>query len=180
VSIRVEIVALMVSAVHAFEGRPEDGPRADPEPVRRGEVEIRAGSGIVGDRYFGHRVHRNAAVTFLDAGFLDELASVLRLPAAPDPMLLRRNVVLRGYPIDELAARRGSDGVRVPGRRFAVDTGAGAVEFQANRPANPCAWMDTVVAPGAFKALRGHGGIRTTPLTSGFLTVGPATLTLLD
>jgi hypothetical protein len=40
--------------------------------------------------------------------------------------------------------------------------------------------MDVALAPGAFKALRGHGGIRTTPLTSGTLRVGSATLTLLD
>jgi hypothetical protein len=54
------------------------------------------------------------------------------------------------------------------------------VTFQANRPANPCAWMDEVLAPGAMKALRGRGGIRATPLTSGVLRLGPAELTLLD
>ncbi|MFI7066089.1 MOSC domain-containing protein [Kribbella sp. NPDC050124] len=179
-SVSVKIVALMVSAVHAFEGRPQDGPRADPEPVGRSEVELRAGLGIVGDRYFGQTVHRNAAVTFLDAASLDELALTLGLPAVPDPLLLRRNITVRGYPLDTLAARRGPDGARVPGRRFSLDSGSGPVEFQANRPANPCAWMDTVLAPGAFKALRGHGGIRTTPLTSGVLRLGAAVLTVLD
>ena len=173
-SVSVEIVALMVSAVHAFEGRPQDGPRPDPEPVGRSEVEIRAGLGIVGDRYFGQTVHRNAAITFFDAAVLDDLAATLELPAVADPLLLRRNIALRGYPLDTLAARR------TPGRRFTLDSGSGAVEFQAHRPANPCAWMDTVLAPGAFKALRGHGGIRTTPLTSGVLRLGPAVLAVLD
>ncbi|WP_460665854.1 molybdenum cofactor biosysynthesis protein [Kribbella swartbergensis] len=179
-SIPVEIVALMVSPIHAFDGRPQDGARPDPSPVGRPEVEVRAGLGIVGDRYYGQTIHRNAAVTFLDAAAVDELAQSLRLSAAPDPLLLRRNIILRGFPVGALAARRTADGTRISGRRFTLDSGAGPVEFQANRPANPCAWMDTVLAPGAFKNLRGHAGIRTTPLTSGTLAVGPASLVLLD
>jgi MOSC domain-containing protein YiiM len=175
VRIPVEVVALMVSAVHAFEGRPQDGPRPDPAPVGRSEVEIRAGLGIVGDRYFGQTVHRNAAVTFLDAASLDDLTQALELPTVPDPLLMRRNITLRGFPIDTLAAGPGS-----VGRTFTLDTGSGPISFQANRPANPCAWMDAVLAPGAFRALRGHAGIRSTPLTSGTLSVGPATLTLPD
>ncbi|MEI8409754.1 MULTISPECIES: molybdenum cofactor biosysynthesis protein [unclassified Kribbella] len=178
--IAVEVVGLMVSSVHAFQGRPEDGPQADPVSVARSEVEVRAGLGLVGDRYFGQTVHRNAAVTFLDAGAMDELAATLQLPAAPDPLLLRRNIILRGFSVDTLAAQRAPDGTRVSGRRFTLDSGAGPIEFQAHRPANPCAWMDAVLTPGAFKALRGHAGIRTTPLTSGTLHLGPATLTVLD
>ncbi|WP_202867265.1 MOSC domain-containing protein [Kribbella pittospori] len=174
-SIPVEIVALVVSREHAFEGRPHDGPRPDPEPVSRSEVEVRAGLGIVGDRYFGQKVHRNAAVTFVDAASLDELARTLALPEPPDPHLMRRNIVLRGFPIDTLASRPGG-----AGRRFSLDSGSGAVEFQAYRPARPCAWMDVVLAPGAMKALRGHGGVRTTPLSDGTLRLGAATLTLLD
>jgi MOSC domain-containing protein YiiM len=176
----VEIVALMVSPVHAFEGRPQDGPRPDPAPLGRSEVEVRAELGIVGDRYFGRTVHKNAAVTFLDAAALDDLAETLELPAVPDPLLMRRNIIVRGFSVDTLAAHRASDGTRIAGRRFTLDSGAGPIEFQAHRPANPCAWMDTVLAPGAFKALRGHAGIRSTPLTSGILHLGPATLTLLD
>ncbi|MFB6726034.1 molybdenum cofactor biosysynthesis protein [Kribbella sp. NPDC056345] len=164
-STAVEVVALMVSPVHAFEGRPQDGPRPDPAPIARAEVEVRAGLGIVGDRYFGQTVHRNAAVTLLDA---DSVPGV-------DPTVLRRNIVVRGYPIDTLAAGRMS-----AGRRFSLDSGSGPVEFQAYRPANPCAWMNVVVGPGAMKALRGHGGVRATPLSSGVLRVGPALFELLD
>ncbi|MEV4314097.1 molybdenum cofactor biosysynthesis protein [Actinocrispum sp. NPDC049592] len=153
----VEIVALHVASRHAFEGRPSDGPRPDPEPVGRARVEVRAGLGLVGDRYFGHRAHRNAAVTVFAFESLEGLSD--------DPLSVRRNIVLRGYPVDEL---RGT---------FTLDTGDGPIRFTANRPANPCAWMDVAVRPGAFKALRGHGGMRCTPLDDGILRVGPAILT---
>ncbi|RIQ10866.1 molybdenum cofactor biosysynthesis protein [Jiangella rhizosphaerae] len=169
----VEIVGLLVSAVHAYEGRPLDGPRPDPEPAARTEVTVRAGLGLVGDRYFGRPAHRNAAVTVIDAGALDDLAARLRRDHPFDPLLTRRNIVLRGFPVDDLAARRGHAGAV-----FALDSGAGAVRFQANRPAHPCAWMDVALAPGAFRGLRGRGGIRCTPLDDGVLRLGPATLTV--
>lgn len=169
----VEIVTLMVSAVHAYEGRPAGGPRPDPGPVGREFVELRAGLGLVGDRYFNRRAHRNAAVTVFAAESLDQLARDLGLPGAPDPLLTRRNIILRGYPVDSLAAPRGGTGAV-----FSLDSGDGPVRLQANRPANPCAWMDSVLAPGAFRGLRGHGGVRCTPLDDGILRIGPAELTV--
>lgn len=119
---------------------------------------VRARMGIVGDRYFNHPAHRNAAVTVIAAESLD--------PFGVDPLLARRNIVLRGCPVDALA--RGSV--------FSLDSGDGPVRFEVHRPASPCAWMDVVIAPGAFKALRGRGGIRTVPLDDGVLRVGPALL----
>ena len=152
----IEIVALHVSPVHAFEGRPSDGPRPDPGPVSRFQVEVRAGLGIVGDRYFNHPAHRNASVTFIAAESLD--------PWPVDPLVARRNVVVRGFGVDSLSR----------GAVFSLDSGDGPVRFEVHRPANPCAWMDQVIAPGAFRALRGKGGIRCVPLDDGVLRVGTA------
>jgi hypothetical protein len=174
----VEIAALLVSPRHAFEGRPQDGPRPDPTPPARDEVTVRAGLGLVGDRYFNHRAHRNSAVTVFAAEALDELANDLGLVAAPDPHLVRRNVVLRGFPVDDLAARRNREGRRTSGAVFGLDSGDGPIRFRAHLPAHPCAWMDVVLAPGAFRGLRGHGGVRCVPLDDGRLRLGPATLTL--
>ncbi|WP_112266994.1 MOSC domain-containing protein [Lentzea terrae] len=157
----VEIVALHVSPVHAYEGRPSDGPRPDPEPVSRDHVEIRAQLGIVGDRFFNHRAHRNAAITLIAAESLD--------PWPVDPLLARRNIVVRGFDVDSLPR----------GTIFSLDTGDGPVRFEVHRRANPCAWMDAVIAPGAFKALRGKGGIRTVPLDDGVLRVGKAALAIV-
>jgi MOSC domain-containing protein YiiM len=169
----VEIVALLVAPTHAFAGRPADGPRPDPEPVERQEVPVRAGLGLVGDRYFGHPAHRQAAVTVFAAESLDALARDLGLAMVPRPHLPRRNIVVRGFPVDELAAPRGGTGAV-----FSLDSGAGEVRFQAYRPAHPCAWMDVMLVPGAFRALRGLGGVRCTPLGDGVLRLGPATLTV--
>jgi hypothetical protein len=158
--VTVEIVALHVSARHAFEGRPSDGPRPDPAPVGRVQVEIRAGLGIVGDRYFNHPAHQKAAVTVFAA---ESLAGI-----GDDPLAVRRNIVLRGFPVDELTGT------------FSLDTGDGPIRFEVHRRANPCAWMDVAVAPGAFKALRGHGGMRCVPLDDGVLKLGPAALTVIQ
>ncbi|MDN3483456.1 molybdenum cofactor biosysynthesis protein, partial [Arthrobacter sp. APC 3897] len=75
------------------------------------------------------------------------------------------NVVLRGA---ELAPLIGQD--------FTLATAAGSVDFHGGRHAHPCAWMDTVLAPGAHKAMRGRGGLRCRPLSSGILQRGPARL----
>ncbi|MCO7197351.1 molybdenum cofactor biosysynthesis protein, partial [Pseudonocardia sp. McavD-2-B] len=74
---RVEVTALLAASRHAYEGRPADGPRPDPEPPLRHAVRVRAGHGIVGDRYAGRPAHARAAVTLLAAESLDHLRAVL-------------------------------------------------------------------------------------------------------
>ncbi|MFJ6676101.1 molybdenum cofactor biosysynthesis protein [Actinosynnema sp. NPDC091369] len=162
----VEVVALHVSPVHAYEGRPADGPRPDPGPVSRDHVVVRAGLGLVGDRYFNHPAHRTAAVTVFAVEALEQVADGLGLDVTPSPLVVRRNIALRGFDVDGLAR----DAV------FTLDTGDGPVRFRTHRPANPCGWMDAVIAPGAMKALRGRGGKRCVPLDDGLLRLGPATL----
>jgi MOSC domain-containing protein YiiM len=174
-AVPVEIVALLASPVHAYEGRPADGPRPDPLGGTRDHIELRAGFGIVGDRYAGHPAHRTAAVTVFAAESLDAVAAELGLPEVPDVLRMRRNVVLRGFPVDTLAAVRGGTGAV-----FGLDSGDGVVRLRAHRPAHPCRWMDHVLARGAFRALRGRGGVRCTPLDDGRLRRGPATLYVVE
>ncbi|MCS7477573.1 MOSC domain-containing protein [Umezawaea endophytica] len=170
----VQVVALLVSPVHAFEGRPQDGPLVDPLLGSCDRVEVRAGLGLVGDRFYAQPAHRKASVTVIAAESLDLITAELSLAAVPNPVLTRRNVVLRGFPVDGLPAGRSRAGAL-----FSLDSGDGPVRFQAHRPASPCGWMDQVLAPGAHKALRGRGGVRCEPLDDGFLRVGPAVLTVL-
>ncbi|GGM61441.1 hypothetical protein GCM10010106_04240 [Thermopolyspora flexuosa] len=80
--------------------------------------------------------------------------------------------------MDELAARRDRSGACTSGAVSGLDSGGGEVRCQAYRPANPCAWMDAVLAPYAFRGLRGRGGVRCVPLDDGEPRLGPAILTV--
>jgi MOSC domain-containing protein YiiM len=159
----VEILHLLVSPEHAYFGRARDGV-ADVTTVDADRVEIVAGKGIVGDRFFGKAAHMHAAVTLLAIEALEAIAAGLGV-AAFDPLLPRRNIVLRGA---ELAPLQGQE--------FALGPPESPVRFGGGRPANPCAWMDRVLAPGAHAAMRGRGGLRVRPLSDGILHRGPAVL----
>jgi len=148
-----EIVQLLASPVHRYEGRPEDGPAPAPAGELVEAIEIRAGLGIVGDRYFARPAHRQAAVTII---------AVESLPEGADLRQVRRNILVRGLAVDDL---RGSV--------LTLDSGDGPVRLRVRRPANPCAWMDATIGPGAMQALRGKGGMRCEPLDDGRLRVGP-------
>lgn len=125
-------------------------------------IEVRAGLGIVGDRHFGQRAHLTASVTVMAAESVEFVARTLAT-APLDAAGTRRNIIVRGLPIDAMR-----------GEEFSIDSGHGPVLLLAHRPANPCAWMDVVLAPGAHRALRARGGMRCEPLTSGTLLLGPA------
>jgi MOSC domain-containing protein YiiM len=159
----VEIVGLVASPGHRYDGRPGG---AVPEQAgdRRDEIEVRGGYGVVGDRYAGRPAHRDAQLTLLAAEAVEALAA--ELGTGPlDPLLARRTVVLRGAEVEALR-----------GVEFSLDSGAGRVRLRGGRPANPCAWLDTVLAPGAHRGLRGRAGIRCAALSDGVLRLGPAVL----
>ena len=153
-----EIVALLASPVHRYEGRPDDGPAPAPPGELVGEIEIREGLGIVGDRYYGRPAHRDASVTVI---------AEESLPAGAGLAQVRRNILVRGIAVDDLV-----------GSVLTLDSGDGPVRLKVQRPANPCAWMDATIGPGARKALRGNGGVRCRPLTSGRLRIGPVAVTI--
>ncbi|MEU7841192.1 molybdenum cofactor biosysynthesis protein [Micromonospora sp. NPDC049114] len=153
-----QIVELLASPVHRFLGRPSDGPAPAPPGELVDTVALRAGLGIVGDRYFGKPAHRDASVTVI---------AQESLPAGIGLAQVRRNILTAGIAVDELI-----------GRVLILDSGDGPVSLRVNRAARPCAWMDVTVGPGAWKALRTTGGIRCTPLNDGLLRVGPIDATV--
>lgn len=154
----VEIVQLLVSPVHRYAGRPADGPAPESHGELVESMTLRAELGIVGDRYFGKPAHRNASVTVMSAE---------NLPPGADLRQTRRNVLVRGLDVDALL------GVDV-----SFDCGDGLVTLRFNRAANPCAWMDVTIGPGAMAQLRGKGGVRATPITDGVLRLGPVEVSL--
>lgn len=158
----VQVVSLLASPLHRYGGRPADGPRDAVGRELQDSIEFRAGLGIVGDRYFGARAHVSASVTIMAIETLEKVASELGSgPLAPADT--RRNIIVRGLDIDAMR-----------GAVLSIDTGSGPVLLRVNRPANPCAWMDVALAPGAFAALRKRGGMRCEPLTNGAISLGAA------
>jgi MOSC domain-containing protein YiiM len=153
-----EIVQLLASPVHRYEGRPADGPAPAPPGELVEEVQIRDGLGIVGDRYFGKPAHRDASVTVI---------AQESLPAGADLVQVRRNIMVSGIAVDDLV-----------GSVLILDSGDGPVRLGVRRRANPCAWMDVAIGPGAWPALRGRGGVRCRPLNDGTLRVGPVTVAI--
>jgi hypothetical protein len=63
-------------------------------------------------------------VTVFAAESLDAIAADLGLSGVPDVLRTRRNIVLRGFPVDGLAAARGGTGAV-----FGLDSGEGPVRF---------------------------------------------------
>jgi hypothetical protein len=161
--VKFEIVTLLVSPLHRYEGRPVDGPAAYDGVEIVESVRVRAHKGLVGDRYFGSKF-TYATVTLIAEESIAWLEG--ELATGPfDPALARRNVVTRGIDVDALARTT-----------FTIEAGRGPIRFRSLTPANPCAWMNEAFAPGAHQALRGRGGIRCEPLDDGELAIGPATL----
>ncbi|WP_182515453.1 MOSC domain-containing protein [Curtobacterium pusillum] len=157
---------LLVSGRHRYEGRPADGALPAEGPELQDRIEVRAGLGIVGDRYFASRAHVHASVTLIGLESLEAVGAELGVDV--DPAATRRNVYLRGADVEALRGR--------PFSLESIADGSGPVLFRGYRPANPCAWMDHEVAPGAFRAMRGRGGVRCDPESDGVLALGPAVL----
>jgi hypothetical protein len=155
-----EIVELLAASAHRFAGRPSDGPLPASPGELVDEVRVRAGLGIEGDRYFGGGARRDACVTVI-AGE--------SLPPGTGLTAVRRNILVAGIPVDGLV-----------GRVLTLDSGDGPIRLRVNRPANPCAWLDVTVGPGAREVLRGRGGVRCTPLDDGVLRVGPVAVGIHD
>ena len=124
-------------------------------------VELVAGKGIVGDRYFGHLEDYKGQITFFDLGVADALGE--RLGVEVDGANTRRNVFLRGIPLNHLI-----------GATFLIQ----GITFQGVEECKPCFWMDQAFQEGTETFLKGQGGLRAKILTGGALSVGACTLTM--
>lgn len=155
---RAEVVELLRSSRHRYAGRPADGPApAEPGELVQ-QIVLKAGLGIVGDRYFGRPAHRDASITLMAVESLHDAG----LPSGTGLAETRRNVLLSGLAVDDLV-----------GCDLELDSGDGPFRLRVNRAARPCGWLDVMIESGARSRLRGRGGVRCTPLTDGCLRLGP-------
>lgn len=158
----VELTHLSISPGHDFFGRHGKG-RENHGIVDRDELELVAGSGIVGDRFFDYKEDYKGQLTLFDHAIYEQVMEKFDLPDL-EPGAFRRNVVIRGVSLPELI-----------GQRFRI----GDLEFTGSEEAKPCYWMDEACAPGTEEFLRGNGGLRCRITKDGTLAKGTQTLEIL-
>lgn len=131
-------------------------------PLSRGEVlqpdvvEARRDAGLTGDH--ARPGPRNARqVTFIQWEHLAVIASLIGRDIAPAE--LRRNIAVSGINLFSLK-----------NRRFRI----GEAVFETTGWCQPCARLEENLGPGAFQAVRGHGGITARVLHGGVIRLGDA------
>lgn len=136
-------------------------PPGSPLQTEHAAVQVVAGSGITGDRYFGCQDEPGQNITFVEAEAIEAFAR--EHGRAPDLGMTSRNVVTRGVRLNALV-----------GREFRV----GPLRFQGVELCEPCAGLgEQLAGPGLpVAAVVRHwlhrAGLRAVALSSGELAVG--------
>ena len=126
------------------------------EPVQLVQsITIDEETGIVGDHFSG-KPGSKRQVTLIQAEHLPVIAAILQTDEI-DPILLRRNIVVRGINLQSL-------------RNLEFQIGD-AILFGTG-PCAPCSRMEENLGPGGYNAMRGHGGITAKVIQSGKVSVG--------
>lgn len=131
------------------------------------ETRAEPGRGLIGDRR-ADRVHtgesaRQRELTLFQAEHLPVVAAWCGL-AALDGARLRRNLLVSG--LNLIAMRSPFADVHL---EWAIGN---EVRFEITGPCDPCSKMETELGPGAYNALRGHGGMTARLTAGGLLRVG--------
>ena len=128
------------------------------------EAKIVAERGIADDHRYEGKLGSKRQVTLIQAEHLLAVAGMLHRADLP-PELVRRNLVVSG--INLLALK---------GKQFQV----GDVLLEYSGPCEPCSRMETVLGPGGYNAMRGHGGITAKVIEGGTIHVGDTVQALLN
>jgi MOSC domain-containing protein YiiM len=131
------------------------------------EVEAIPEYGLVGDRRAQQRrttkTTRKREITLLQAEHIPLIAHWSNLDHL-SPLQLRRNLIISG--INLLSMRS-----PFPDLRLYWQIGE-QVTFEITGPCDPCSRMETDLGPGAYNAMRGHGGMTARLLVGGIIRVG--------
>lgn len=125
------------------------------EPLQAvAQVRADTACGLEGDHYAG-RYNRQRQVTLIQAEHLEVISALLRQPV--EASQLRRNLLIAGI---NLLALKGQTVV------------IGEVILRINGHCHPCSRMESVLGPGGYNAMRGHGGVTAEVVRGGTLRVG--------
>lgn len=134
-------------------------------------VEAVPGRGLLGDRRAERLREGDAArkreLTLFQHEHLALLASWFKIPEV-DPALLRRNLVISGL---NLIAMHSPFRDQILRWRIGDD-----VLIEVTGPCDPCSRMEQTFGPGAYNALRGHGGMTARLVRGGIIRVGDAVI----
>ena len=146
------IERIFISQEHNYFGH--HGREAGTAEVKEVEEAVMvAGKGIEGDRFFDWKENYKGQITFFSREVYESLCVQLGVTGR-GPEVFRRNVVVSGVDLNELA-----------GQEFEVQ----GIRFEGVAECSPCYWMDEAFHPGAEASLKGRGGLRARILTSGTL-----------
>lgn len=150
------ILQLFTSPGHNYVGH--HGKPASGNPIIEQEsIELVAGRGIRGDRFFDWKEDFKGQITFLDQTVVEAVRGHAGNPGLP-ASTFRRNVVIEGLDLNSLI-----------GRRFEL----GGIELEGSEECRPCYWMDEACGtPGTEDLMRGRGGLRCRIRSSGTLRTG--------
>ncbi len=147
---------LFTSEGHNFFGR-HGQPSENHEIVEHEAIELVAGKGVKGDRFFDWKEDYKGQITFIE---LELIADIRRHAENPDlpASAFRRNVVVSGIDLNKL---------------IGVTFELGGIRFEGIEECKPCYWMDEACGKlGTEEIMKGRGGLRCRILDDGMLKVG--------
>lgn len=127
-----------------FVGAIDEGPLE-----HTGEVQVTAGAGIEGDRY------GDKDITLFEAEAIEGLKADTGIELQPRE--IRRNVMTRGIPLNDLLGHR----IRV-----------GEVEAVVTELCHPCSHLQSLTQPGVLRGLVNRGGLNADVVAGGAIRVG--------
>ena len=158
-ALRVLIHHLFTSPGHNFYGH-HGKPPGEHEIVSHEAIELVAGRGIPGDRFFDYRDDFKGQLTFIDLAVVEDIRAYADNPELP-ASAFRRNVVVSGVALNDWI-----------GKRFKVN----GVLLEGSEHCKPCYWMDQACGrEGTEDLMENRGGLRCRIVESGTLTLGEAT-----
>lgn len=151
---------LFTSPGHNYFGH-HGKPPGEHEMIEHETLELVAGRGIPGDRFFDWKDDYKGQITFIDLAVVQAIRDHAENPELP-AAAFRRNVITEGIDLNALIARR-----------FRL----GGILFEGTEECRPCYWMDTACGtPDTEALMKGRGGLRCRILESGLIHRGPVTL----